>query len=125
MEYVRFAFSALFILIGLFITITGVRGFYKLRFILNRMHAAALIDTLGLFFIVLGLIIAKGFTLEDGSLDVTSIKLACVVVFLWITSPVSSHVISEIIYLTDTNTDSETVEIDVNEKGSVSDHERN
>ena len=27
MEYVRFAFSALFILIGLFITITGVRGF--------------------------------------------------------------------------------------------------
>lgn len=125
MEYVRFAFSALFILIGLFITITGVRGFYKLRFILNRMHAAALIDTLGLFFIVLGLIIAKGFTLEDGSLDVTSIKLACVVVFLWITSPVSSHVIGEIIYLTDTNTDSETVEIDVNEKGSVSDHERN
>ena len=125
MEYVRFAFSALFILIGLFITITGVRGFYKLRFILNRMHAAALIDTLGLFFIVLGLIIAKGFTLDDGSLDVTSIKLACVVVFLWITSPVSSHVIGEIIYLTDTNTDSETVEIDVNEKGSVSDHERN
>lgn len=125
MEYVRFAFSALFILIGLFITITGVRGFYKLRFILNRMHAAALIDTLGLFFIVLGLIIAKGFTLEDGSLDVTSIKLACVVVFLWITSPVSSHVIGEIIYLTDTNTDSETVEIDVKEKGSVSDHERN
>lgn len=125
MEYVRFAFSALFILIGLFITITGVRGFYKLRFILNRMHAAALIDTLGLFFIVLGLIIAKGFTLEDGSLDVTSIKLACVVVFLWITSPVSSHIIGEIIYLTDTNTDSETVEIDVNEKGSVSDHERN
>ena len=89
------------------------------------MHAAALIDTLGLFFIVLGLIIAKGFTLEDGSLDVTSIKLACVVVFLWITSPVSSHIIGEIIYLTDTNTDSETVEIDVNEKGSVSDHERN
>lgn len=125
MEYVRFAFSALFILIGLFITITGVRGFYKLRFILNRMHAAALIDTLGLFFIVIGLIIAKGFILEDGSLNVTSIKLACVVVFLWITSPVSSHVIGEIIYLTDTNTDSETVEIDVNEKGSVSDHERN
>ena len=65
MEYVRFAFSALFILIGLFITITGITGFYKLKFILNRMHAAALIDTLGLFFIVLGLIVAKGFTLED------------------------------------------------------------
>ena len=57
MEYVRFAFSALFIIIGLFITITGITGFYKLKFILNRMHAAALIDTLGLFFIVLGLIV--------------------------------------------------------------------
>ncbi|MBQ8206702.1 MAG: monovalent cation/H(+) antiporter subunit G [Bacilli bacterium] len=124
MEYVRFAFSALFIIIGLFITITGITGFYKLKFILNRMHAAALIDTLGLFFIVLGLIVAKGFTFEDGSLDVTSIKLACVVFFLWITSPVSSHIIGELIYLTDSNTDSETVEIDVDDKGSVSDHER-
>ena len=124
MEYVRFAFSALFILIGLFITITGVAGFYKLKFILNRMHAAALIDTLGLFFIVLGLIIAKGFTYDDGTLDVTSIKLACVVVFLWITSPVSSHIIGEIIYLTDANTDKETVEIDVEERG-VNDNGRN
>ena len=33
------------------------------------MHAAAIIDTLGLFFIVLGLIIANGFVLEDGSFD--------------------------------------------------------
>ncbi len=118
-EYIRFGFSAFFILIGLFITITGMIGFYKLKFILNRMHAAALIDTLGLFFIVLGLIIAKGFVTEDGQLDVTSIKLACVVFFLWITSPISSHIVSKLIYLTDSNTDKETVEIDVDDKGGV------
>lgn len=118
-EYIRFGFSAFFILIGLFITITGIIGFYKLNFILNRMHAAALIDTLGLFFIVLGLIIAKGFVTEDGQIDVTSIKLACVVFFLWITSPVSSHIVSKLIYLTDSNTDKETVEIDVDDKGGV------
>ena len=116
-EYIRFGFSALCILIGLFITITGVRGFYKLKFILNRMHAAALLDTLGLFFIVLGLIIANGFVLEDGSFDITNIKLACVVFFLWLTSPVSSHVISKLIYMTDSNTDKETVEIDITEQG--------
>ena len=79
------------------------------------MHAAAIIDTLGLFFIVMGLIVAKGFVAEDGSFDITSIKLACVVFFLWLTSPVSSHVISKLIYMTDSNTDKETVEIDVNE----------
>ena len=120
-QYIQFAFSALFILLGLFITITGVRGFYKLKFILNRMHAAAIIDTLGLFFIVLGLIIANGFILEDGSFDITNIKLACVVFFLWLTSPVSSHLIAKLIYMTDSNTDNETeeVEIDVDEKGGI------
>jgi len=123
MEYVRFAISALFIVIGLFITITGIFGFYKLKFILNRMHAAALIDTLGLFFIVLGLIVAKGFTDANGQLDLTSVKLACVVLFLWITSPVSSHLISKIIYMTDANTEHEMVEIDVDDKGSVNNDE--
>lgn len=123
MEYVRFIISALFIVIGLFITITGIFGFYKLKFILNRMHAAALIDTLGLFFIILGLIVAKGFTDANGQLDLTSIKLACVVFFLWITSPVSSHLISKLIYMTDTNVEHETVEIDIDDKGSVNQDE--
>ena len=122
-EYIRFGFSALFILLGLFITITGVRGFYKLKYILNRMHAAALIDTLGLFFVVLGLLIANGFVLEDGSLNLTNIKLILVVFFLWLTSPVSSHIISKLIYLTDSNTDNETVEIDVDDDGGVKKHE--
>ena len=122
-ELVRFIVSALFIVIGLFITITGILGFYKYKFILNRMHAAALIVTLGLFFIVLGLIVAKGFIAEDGSFDITSIKLACIVIFLWLTSPVSSHVISKLIYMTDSNTDKETVEIEVNEQGGVESHD--
>ncbi|MCI5745004.1 MAG: monovalent cation/H(+) antiporter subunit G [Erysipelotrichaceae bacterium] len=121
MNIVRFCFATFFILLGLFISITGLLGFYKLKFILNRMHAAALIDTLGLFFIVLGLIIAKGFVDAQGNFDMTSIKLALVVFILWITSPVSSHIISKLIYLTDTNTDLETVEIDVEESSGDKD----
>ena len=117
-EYIRFALAALSLLIGVFITITGIFGFYKYKFILNRMHAAAIVDTLGLFFIVLGLIIIKGFTNADGTFDVTWIKLAAIVCILWIASPVSSHLIAKIIYMTDSNTDKETVEIDVElEKG--------
>ena len=118
-ELVRFIVSALLIVIGLFVTITAVLGFYKYKFILNRMHAAALLDTLGLFFIVMGLIVAKGFTLEDGSFDITSIKLACIVLFLWLTSPVCSHIIAKLIYMTDAKTDKETEEVVIEKEGKV------
>ena len=123
MEYVRFALCALCILIGLFITFVGVFGFYKFKFILNRMHSAAIIDTLGLFFIVLGLVIAHGFPVNDGVLDVTSIKLCCVVLFLWLTSPVCSHVLAKLIYMTNANTDKETEEVDIDEEGKVIKHD--
>ena len=122
-EYIRFALAALCILIGLFITITGIFGFYKYKFILNRMHSAAIIDTLGLFFIVLGLIILKGFTNSEGGFDVTWIKLAAIVCILWVASPVSSHLIAKIIYMTDSNTDKETVEIDVEVDGGENGNE--
>lgn len=122
-EYIRFALAALCILIGLFITITGIFGFYKYKFILNRMHSAAIIDTLGLFFIVLGLIILKGFTNSEGGFDVTWIKLAAIVCILWVASPVSSHLIAKIIYMTDSNTDKETVEIDVEVGGGENGNE--
>lgn len=110
MNWIQFILSILCILIGLFITICGVIGYYKFKFILNRMHAAALIDTLGLFFIIVGLIFASG-------LNTTSLKLLLVVTFLWLTSPVTSHLISKLIYLTDSNTDKELVEIDVDQEG--------
>lgn len=121
MEYVRFGFSLLFILIGLFITITGVLGFYKYKYILNRMHSSALIDTLGIFFIILGLIIARGFTNEAGEFDVTSIKLIMIVFFLWLTSPVSSHMIARIVYLTDStvNKEAKECEIDIQEEEEI------
>lgn len=123
MEYVRFALCALCILIGLFITFVGVFGFYKFKFILNRMHSAAIIDTLGLFFIILGLVIAHGFPVNNGVLDVTSIKLCCVVLFLWLTSPVCSHVLAKLIYMTNANTDKETEEVDIDNEGRVIKHD--
>lgn len=119
-DYIRFGFSALFIIAGLFVTITGITGIYKFKFVLNRMHCAAIIDTLGLALIMIGIIIAYGFPINDGKLDVTSIKFILVVAFLWVTSPVSSHIVSKVIYLTDSNTDKETTEVDLDtvKKGS-------
>ena len=47
-DYIRLAIAAICFILGIFITITSLIGNFKYRFVLNRMHAAALIDTLGI-----------------------------------------------------------------------------
>lgn len=90
LEWIRFAASAVLTLLGLFVLITGVLGTFRFRQALNRIHAAALLDTVGILCMFGGLIVALGFTL-------TSLKLLIVVLFLWLTSPVSSHLIGELV----------------------------
>jgi len=86
LEWIRFFAVALCVLGGLFILVCAVAGTFKFRYVLNRMHAAAMGDTLGLMFALLGLII--------GSNDVyLMLKLVLTLVFLWCASPVSSHLI--------------------------------
>lgn len=96
MEWVQFGFSALFIFVGLLVFIAGVFGVYQFKFILNRMHSAAMLDTMGLFFISLGCAVANGF-------NPTSIKILCVFAFLWMTSPICSHLIAKLEFITDKN----------------------
>ena len=71
-----------------------VFGSYRYEFVLNRMHAAALGDTLGIGISLTGLIIFSG-------LNFTSLKMLLVIVFLWFASPVSSHLISRLEVMTD------------------------
>lgn len=66
-----------------------VFGVFKFRYVLNRMHAAAMGDTLGIGASILGLMILFGFRF-------VTLKLALVLVFLWCASPVSSHLISRL-----------------------------
>ncbi|MFR5796499.1 MAG: cation:proton antiporter, partial [Christensenellales bacterium] len=64
----------------------GVYGVFKLKYAANRMHAAALNDTLGVSFCLIGLAIsAPDFF--------TALKILLVVVFLWLASPVASHLL--------------------------------
>ena len=58
-ETIRFVLCALFTLGGLFILITGVVGVYRFRYALNRVHSAALIDTLGILLMLIGVMIAN------------------------------------------------------------------
>ena len=60
MEIFRFIAGAVFILAGLVVACIAVIGNYKFKFVLNRMHAAALNDTLGILFVLFGLIILNG-----------------------------------------------------------------
>lgn len=77
-----------FLTFGLFVFFTAVLGLYRFDYILNRMHAAAVGDALGIFCILTGLIFLRGITLP-------SFKTLLILVFLWLTSPVASHLIAE------------------------------
>ena len=87
LEVIRFALSAVCTLGGLFAILSGIVGVFRFRHAMSRLHAAALLDTAGLLLMLLGLMIAEGLT-------VTTLKMAALSVFLWLTSPISSHLIA-------------------------------
>ena len=93
-EWVRFLAGGFLLLFGLGIFAIEIIGVYRFRYVLNRMHAAAMGDTLGIGFSLVGLMIMSG-------LNFTTLKLFLVVVFLWFSSPASSHLIARLEVTTD------------------------
>ncbi len=93
-EWIRFLAGAVLLCAGLITFALEVFGVYRFHFVMNRMHAAAMGDTLGIGSSMLGLILMSGF-------NFTSLKLFLVVVFLWLASPVSSHLIAKLERSTD------------------------
>ena len=83
--------SGLFILLGVIALITGSIGLVKLPDLFSRTHAVGMMDTAGVGFIILGLIIHEGFTL-------VSVKLVLVGIFLFFTSPVATHAVAQVAY---------------------------
>lgn len=79
--------GAALVFAGLFVILTGVLGAYRFHYVLNRMHAAALIDTLGLLLVTAGLIVILG-------VGAHALKLLVILVFMWLASPVMSHLIA-------------------------------
>ncbi len=88
-EWIKFLFVAFFLSGGLLMACSAVYGVYRFHFVLNRMHAAALIDTLAIVLVILALLLCTGFSF-------LSLKLIFIVIFLWFASPVSSHLISRL-----------------------------
>ena len=88
-EWIQFILGAIFILGGLIVAGIATFGIFKLKFVLNRMHAAALNDTLVILLVLFGLIILNGWNFG-------SLKLLLIIVFLWFASPVSSHLLARL-----------------------------
>ena len=93
-QWIRFALSAACLVTGLVFMMLAVFGVNRFHRALNRMHAAAMGDTLGILFVFAGLILIRGFSMA-------SFKLLLVILFFWTTGPVSGHMISRLEAMTD------------------------
>lgn len=89
LEWIQLVIGSIFLLTGLVIFGIEIYGVFHYKYVLNRMHMAAIGDTLGIGISLIGLIIFSGF-------NFTSLKLFLVILFLWFASPVSSHLISRL-----------------------------
>ena len=104
LDIIRFILGSAFLFVGLLIIILAIIGVYRLGYILNRMHVAATCDTMGIFLMLVGLVLIEGFTF-------TTFKLALIIIFFWITSPVCSHLISKAEANTNEDIDEECMEV--------------
>ena len=89
MEWLQFALGTVFLLTGLVIFGIQIFGVFRFRYVLNRVHAAALGDTLGLGVSLIGIMIFSGW-------NFVTLKLFLIILFLWCSSPVSSHLVSRL-----------------------------
>lgn len=89
LSWIRFILSSALMISGLIILAAAVIGLYKFDYVLNRMHAAAMGDTLGLMLCLLSLTVSAP--------DIwVALKLLLIIFFLWLASPVSSHLIARL-----------------------------
>ena len=99
-ETLRFILCALLIGVGLIFEICAVIGVFRFHYVLNRMHAAALGDTMGILMIMAGLVVASG-------VNLLSLKFVLIVFLFWTASPVASHLIGRLELTTNEELDRE------------------
>lgn len=98
--WIRFIVGIVLILCGIIVFGIELFGVFKFGYVLNRMHAAAMGDTLGIGLSMLGLTVLCG-------INFTSLKMLLVVIFLWFASPVASHMLARFEVTTNEDLDKE------------------
>lgn len=79
--------SILFVTLGILFMLMGSIGILRLPDFYSRTHAVSKSDTLGVFFVIIGLIVYEGFTLSSG-------KLFLIVLFIALSNPVGTHALA-------------------------------
>lgn len=87
LEWIKFLLGTAFLVGAVIVFAIEILGVFKFNYVLNRMHSAAMGDTLGIGLAMLGLIIMSG-------VNFTSLKMFLVIVFLWFASPVASRMLA-------------------------------
>lgn len=87
MDAVLDALSWICIIVGVIFCLIGGYGLIKLKDVFARLHAASLIDTFGVGFVLLGLMFQAGLTLVTA-------KLALILIFIFFTSPTATHALA-------------------------------
>ncbi len=76
------------ILLGSFFTVVGAFGLVRMPEVFTRMHAASVIDTLGVGFLILGMSLQAG-------LSLVTLKLLFLVLLFLFTGPVVTHALAQ------------------------------
>ena len=88
-ETLRMILATVLLFSGLLVIAVSVFGVFRFHFVMNRMQSAAMIDTLGLFLILAGLMVVSG------ELPVI-LKLVLILIFQWVGSPIASHMVGRL-----------------------------
>ena len=83
----RIGIAVVLIALGLIVIAISILGLFRLRDALERIHAGALTDTLGALLVLAGVAVLCGFTAH-------TLKIVVLLVILWLTGPISSHLIA-------------------------------
>ena len=84
---IRVIIAGILILTGLFTFGVSTIGMFRMSHMLNRIHVASKCDSMGALLVMSGLIVLSGW-------NVFSLKLALVIVFLWLCNPAASHLLA-------------------------------
>ena len=80
--------SWFFILAGSGFLVIGGVGLLRFPDVFTRMHAAGIVDTLALTFLIIGMAIQSG-------LSIVTVKLFLILLFMFFASPTSTHALAK------------------------------
>ena len=90
LDWFRFVLTAVLMLAGLFVLLVGVVSQYRFRYVLNRMHAASMGDSLGMLLVLTGLCISQ----NDGWVILKYLLTALFLILLIVLVPILNIIAS-------------------------------